>query len=265
MRLSVAMAVAWLSVSILSAAETAQAAVRQSTNIPAQALGTALQALAKQRAFQVVYLSDAVDTMKTEGASGELTPDEALKQLLSGTGLTYRYLDESTVTVYPADAPQAMNGNSGALSGLNPVVPTAGMRLAQDAQATESTQSPNSQTSSNSSVSSETDEDESVKLEEIIVTAQRREQGIQDVTGSVTAFMGAQLEEVGATDIKDILRSVPGLSFEGTDRNQSNYAIRGIATQLSQTVGIFLDDVPLSNQNVALTRTFDAIFLDNAR
>jgi len=118
MRLGVAVAVACLSISVLSAAEPAQAAVRQATHIPPQALGTALEALAKQRRFQIVYLSEAVDPIETVGASGELTPDEALMQLLRGTGLTFRYLDETTVTVYPTDAPKTMNGSAGPQGGV---------------------------------------------------------------------------------------------------------------------------------------------------
>ncbi len=52
----------------------------------------------------MVYLSDHVDPLRTQGASGKLTPMKALEHLLSGTGLSYRHLDESTVTVFRADA-----------------------------------------------------------------------------------------------------------------------------------------------------------------
>ena len=41
-----------------------------------------------------MYLSNAVDALDSPGAAGELTADEALGRLLSGTGLTYRYLDD---------------------------------------------------------------------------------------------------------------------------------------------------------------------------
>lgn len=70
-------------------------------DIPAQSLDSALQSLAKEKGIQVVYTPDVVQSLKTQGATGELTPDEALKKLLSGTGLTYRYLDKSTITVFP--------------------------------------------------------------------------------------------------------------------------------------------------------------------
>jgi len=41
--------------------------------------------------FQIAYVSDEVDSRRTQGAVGDLTTNEALTKLLSGTGLTYRY------------------------------------------------------------------------------------------------------------------------------------------------------------------------------
>jgi outer membrane receptor for ferric coprogen and ferric-rhodotorulic acid len=101
MRLSVAMAVACLTLVGLSGADESQASIKKHTDIPAEGLGTALQALAKDRNFQIIYVSEEIDVLRTQGAVGEFTSDEALKQLLNGTGLTFRYLDANTVTVVP--------------------------------------------------------------------------------------------------------------------------------------------------------------------
>src|SRR6202011_1276350 len=43
--------------------------------------------------------------LKTHGAVGFFTPDDALKAVLSGTGLSYKYLDANTVTVFATAAP----------------------------------------------------------------------------------------------------------------------------------------------------------------
>ena len=107
---TVAMAICLLIVG-LSAASDGEAAMRRPTNIPAQGLRSALQALSKEREFQVVFRTDLVGDARTPGAVGDLTLDEALKQLLTGTGLTYRYLDDKTVTILPANA-QEQNGAS---------------------------------------------------------------------------------------------------------------------------------------------------------
>src|SRR5258708_3718717 len=83
----------------LCQADNVKAAIRKSTNIPAEELGSALQTLAKDYDFQVLYRTEIVSNLRTQGAIGEFTPDDALKKLLSGTGLTYKYLDEKTVTI----------------------------------------------------------------------------------------------------------------------------------------------------------------------
>ena len=75
---------------------------RTLTNIPAQPLGTALKALARDLGLQVIYRADLVDDVWSSGAVGQLTPKEALEKLMDGTGLTYRYLNESTVTIEKA-------------------------------------------------------------------------------------------------------------------------------------------------------------------
>lgn len=92
MRLSVA-AVVCLSILGVVLAAPASASIKKFTNIPAQDLGSALQTLAQQHDVQVVYLSDGIDKLRTPGAVGDLTSEEAMKRLLKGTGLSYRYLD----------------------------------------------------------------------------------------------------------------------------------------------------------------------------
>ncbi len=106
MRLGVAATAICLSMVGVALADPANAAMRKPTNIPAQPLGSALEELAKERDIQVIYRSEVVFDRKTEGAVGEFTPDEALRKLLTGTGLSYRYLTASSVTIVPATSAQ---------------------------------------------------------------------------------------------------------------------------------------------------------------
>jgi hypothetical protein len=89
----------------LATADSANASIRKPTHIAAQGLGPALVQLAQSRGLQVLYLSNTVRDLRTLGADGNITADEAFNQLLMGTGLTYLYLDENTVTVVPLNAP----------------------------------------------------------------------------------------------------------------------------------------------------------------
>jgi iron complex outermembrane recepter protein len=111
MRLSVAVALCALS-SICLAADPARASIRKSTSIPAESLGAALQTLASTYDFQVLYRTETVKDLKTRGATGTFTPQEALGAVLAGTGLAYKYVDEKTVTIIPTSTATASQGSA---------------------------------------------------------------------------------------------------------------------------------------------------------
>jgi len=83
-------------------ADPAHASIRKTTNIPAEELGFALETVAKDYDFQVLYRTEIVKDLRTQGAVGSLTSDEALRKVLNGTGLSYKYLDANTITVFVA-------------------------------------------------------------------------------------------------------------------------------------------------------------------
>lgn len=99
MRLQVVAIVVSLSLGSLSANATTEDLNRQQTRIAPQELALALQTLARDRNVQLVYRSDLVSDRHTPGASGVLTLDEALTQLLRGSGLVYRYLGDDAITL----------------------------------------------------------------------------------------------------------------------------------------------------------------------
>jgi iron complex outermembrane receptor protein len=87
----------------------------------------------------------------------------------------------------------------------------------------------------------------STELVEIIVTATRRSEAIQNVPSSVTALTSSALEQIKARDLNDFAGFVPGLSFSSTGPSTNLLVIRGITTgsQLSSATGVYLDDIPL--------------------
>jgi hypothetical protein len=75
-------------------------------NIAPQELGHALAQFAEQTTLHVLYAADLVRGLSTRGVTGAVTPHEALRQLLSGTGLVYPFVDTSTIAVHhPIDTP----------------------------------------------------------------------------------------------------------------------------------------------------------------
>ncbi len=71
---------------------------------------------------------------------------------------------------------------------------------------------------------------ESMALEEIIVTAQKRAENIQDVPIAVSAFSGAALEEQRLDGAYDLQTAVPNLVFTGGTGNTPNFSIRGVGS-----------------------------------
>ena len=74
-------------------------------------------------------------------------------------------------------------------------------------------------------------QDEVTSVDEIVVTAQKREQNLQDVPIVVTALPEAALENAGVKDIKDMTILTPGLTVTSTSNESSTTArIRGVGT-----------------------------------
>src|SRR6202165_1857177 len=101
------------------------------------------------------------------------------------------------------------------------------------------------------------------QITEIVVTAQKREQRIQDIPISVSAISGDEIERAGARDFHDLLLSIPGVSYSGAEPGQSKYSIRGISTAASSpTVGIYLDDVSLITIGTSFAGAADPMLVD---
>ena len=100
--------------------------------------------------------------------------------------------------------------------------------------------------------------------QEIVVTARRRAESLQNVPIAVTAFSGAQLERQGAVDITDIGQTTPNVTLEvsrGTNSTLTAF-IRGVGQQdpvagFEQGVGLYLDDVYLNRPQAAVLDIYD--------
>jgi iron complex outermembrane recepter protein len=88
-------------------------------------------------------------------------------------------------------------------------------------------------------------------LAEIVVTATKRVERLQDVPVSITAETGIELEHRGATQLQDIINTTPGLNNPGSGGgNSTNLTIRGVTTGTDlglkqSTVALLYDDMPI--------------------
>lgn len=84
------------------------------------------------------------------------------------------------------------------------------------------------------------------QLEEVVVTASRREQAVQDVAASVAVIDPQDFAIGGLTSLADVLAYVPGVQVnDGGAPGQGSITMRGVANIFSTpTVGIYVDDIP---------------------
>ena len=101
-------------------------------------------------------------------------------------------------------------------------------------------------------------------LEEVVVTARRRSENLQDVPIAVTAISGLELSLRGASDITELAQSIPSVTLEPSRATNTTLTafIRGVGQQdplagFEQGVALYLDDVYLARPQGALLDIYD--------
>jgi len=74
-------------------------------------------------------------------------------------------------------------------------------------------------------------------IEEVIVTAQRQAESIQDVPIAVTALTGDMLEERQVITVSDLQMNAPNVSFTPTNFGSNSFSIRGIGRLVTASTG----------------------------
>jgi iron complex outermembrane receptor protein len=103
--------------------------------IPAQPLSSALIAFGKQANVQVLTAGEAIAGLRSEGASGALTLEQGMAELLRGTGLAYESVDPGTVVIKRGPLPPAASYRSSLLE-AKPSVPIVASLAAIQVQGT---------------------------------------------------------------------------------------------------------------------------------
>lgn len=103
-------------------------------------------------------------------------------------------------------------------------------------------------------------------LEEVIVTAQKREQSLNDIGMAISAFRGDELETLGVRDTRDLVHIVPGLTMATSNGGTPIYTMRGVGfntPNMSSTspVGVYIDEVsyPYPVMSKGLNFDFDRV------
>lgn len=103
---------------------------------------------------------------------------------------------------------------------------------------------------------------DTVVLEELVVTAQKRVENVQDIPITINVVAGEVLENFSIRNTNDLAASVPGLTIQHTPQNLSQVAIRGLGTgsggeSVDQSVGLFIDGIWAGRIREFQTALFD--------
>lgn len=98
---------------------------------------------------------------------------------------------------------------------------------------------------------------------DIVVTAQRRAESLQDVPIAISAFSGESLERAGVSNASDLRFVAPSLNFtSGNNTRGEGLAIRGVGTSIfgdgvEQSVGVVVDQVPMARNGMGVMAMID--------
>ena len=216
-------------------------------DIPPQRAALSLTAFAKQARLTLIIPYELVKGKKTQRLLGQYEIEEAIKILLSNTGLDATVSKDKQLKITVSQSSggtEAMKTNSVKKAGIFSLI--AALVSGAPVQA---------QTSADR---------QGGILEEIVVTAQKREQSLQDVGISITAFSGEQLSEFGLNNSNELVAMTPGLSLgnPGGEGNITSLSLRGIgqgdfADHQESPVAVYNDEVYNAYMGATNTTLFD--------
>lgn len=92
---------------------------------------------------------------------------------------------------------------------------------------------------------------DSLVLEEILVTAQKRQERLIDTPLSVSVLSGETLEDLNIQQLRDFANTVPALSYTSAGVGQTQLTLRGVTAghDIGPTVGVYVDDVPYGSSS----------------
>ncbi|MEG1453224.1 TonB-dependent receptor [Brevundimonas sp.] len=102
----------------------------------------------------------------------------------------------------------------------------------------------------------------STAVDEIIVTAQKREQSIQDVPIAVSAFSAEALDAMKIEGGSELLRAVPNVSFSKSNFSMYNFSIRGIGTKALSSASDPAVAIAFNNSTMIRNRLFESEYMD---
>lgn len=224
----------------------AQSTVKQTYDIdlPAQSVAASLISLSEQTDVLVLFPYDIAEPRRSHPVAGRFTLQEALDLLLRDTGLSAGVSEKGVLTV-------ALEKTEGL---AEPAVASSGGIAGTFNRWFGRASTDHTRASAAS--------DEPL-LEEVIVTAQKHSQSVNDVGMTITVMSGGQLRDLRVNSAVDLALITPGLQVnESAPTGVPLYSIRGVGfqdftTAASSTVGLYFDGVNIPYSVMTRGTLFD--------
>src|SRR3569833_3191948 len=202
-----------------------------SWNIPAEDAPAAVRDFGGQSGVVISAAQKDLEGKRLNAVMGSLTVDNALRQLVAGTGLKYVYDSSGRAVTVTAEHPDGDKPTTREDTHSSPPSSTA-----------------------------RSDVDRMLLMEEIVVTARKRLENLQDVPLSAEVVSGLAIAQRNNNTLTDLAQTTPSIHINSTGAGGQMF-IRGIGSGTSltfdQSVGTFIDDIYHGR-----TRVADAVYLD---
>ena len=210
-----------------------------SFNIPAVKVEQALSQLAETTGHQLLFSYALVNSLQSTAVKGDHTAPNALQLMLQKTPLTARFTERGVIVITDASAGDNtdkgrgnMNSKTTLTKRKNVLAAMVGLFAAAGGASSAMAQGDEAATAQG-------------RIDEIIVTAQKREQNVRDVPISIKAITGAELDDRGISNLEDLGLAIPGLTVQDNGFLRS-VSIRGInnVNGTSPLTGFYIDEMP---------------------
>ena len=218
--------------------------------ISPQPVEMALLDFSEQADVQLIMAANDVQGIQSTGINGAMDARTALDSLLESTGLSYEFSDSNTVTVYPKTA-QAAQGNEN--TSIKSSRDNKGIKEGKEQNLHKNKIKQTDQSSQNEGKGQNI-------IEEIVVSAEKRDESVQRIPISITAFTDNHLQRSVIEDVYDI-----GLMSPGVIVNKEivgKIYIRGIGAE-NLTVGgdpgvaLHMDGAYVARNSAAILDLYD--------
>ena len=205
-------------------------------DIPQQPLIKSLHRLSNDAQALILFPYHLVETQTGNAIKGRYTVRQALDKVLQRTGLYSATSSKGVLTIVQVESAKNNDTGKKTMNVKKNVLTTVIGVFAATGMGTSSAEEQIAEASQQS------------RIDEIIVTAQKREQRLIDVPISIEALGEEKIKDFGITGLDDLARVVPNLSIKSVSDSNQTIVIRGVSnnTGLSALVGIYMDEIPLS-------------------